>query len=152
MKLSSKGRYGVCALFDIAFHDEGGSTQLKDIAERQGIPARFLEQIFQDLKRAGLVASKRGPRGGYHLAKAQADIRLGDIVRALEGPVRLAPSPDDAKQHADSTGRVVTDAVFDTLAQEIEACFDARSLADLCADGEAMGLRRKPPRRYVYAI
>jgi len=63
VKLSNKGRYGVRAIFDIAFHNEGRATQIKEIAERQAIPPRFLEQIFQDLKRAGLVASRRGPRG-----------------------------------------------------------------------------------------
>ena len=62
VKLSNKGRYAVRALFDIAYFNEGQPTQAKDIAERQGIPPRFLEQIFQDLKRAGIVGSKRGPR------------------------------------------------------------------------------------------
>jgi Rrf2 family protein len=56
VKLSSKGRYGVRAVFDVAFHNDGKATQIKDIAERQAIPARFLEQIFQDLKRAGIAS------------------------------------------------------------------------------------------------
>ena len=89
VKLSNKGRYGVRALFDIAFHNDGRPTQIKDIAEREAIPARFLEQIFQDLKRAGLVGAKRGPRGGYHLARPAEEIRLGDVVRALEGPITI---------------------------------------------------------------
>src|SRR3954462_11883575 len=87
VKLSNKGRYGVRAMFDVAFHGDGGSAQIKDIAEREGIPARFLEQIFQDLRRAGLVSSKRGPRGGYQLARPGREISLGDILRALEGPL-----------------------------------------------------------------
>ncbi|HJK98715.1 MAG TPA: Rrf2 family transcriptional regulator [Polyangiaceae bacterium LLY-WYZ-14_1] len=154
MKLSNKGRYGVSALFDIAFHNDGLATQTKDIAERQGIPARFLEQIFQDLKRAGLVTSKRGPKGGYQLARPTDAIRLGDVIRALEGPVQLGPPPDDVKatRGAESTGRQVTDAAFAELSEQIEACFDGKTLADLCAQGEALGLRRQPPRRYVYAI
>ncbi len=86
MKLSNKGRYAVRALFDIAFYNDGKPTQVKDIAEREGIPPRFLEQIFQDLKRAGIVGSKRGPQGGYSLARRASEIRLGDVVRALEGP------------------------------------------------------------------
>ena len=68
----------------------GRPTQVKDISERAAIPARFLEQIFQDLKRAGLVGAKRGPRGGYHLAKPALEIRLGDVVRALEGPIAIS--------------------------------------------------------------
>jgi Rrf2 family iron-sulfur cluster assembly transcriptional regulator len=89
VKLSSKGRYAVRALFDIAFYNEGRPTQVKDIADRQNIPPRFLEQIFQELKRAGIVGSKRGPQGGYLLAQGADAIRLGDVVRALEGPISL---------------------------------------------------------------
>jgi Rrf2 family protein len=148
VKLSNKGRYGVCAIFDIAFHNDGRATQIKDIAERQDIPARFLEQIFQDLKRAGLVSSRRGPRGGYQLARAASEIRLGDIVRALEGAIELAPK----NQTGDATSRAVTDEAFANVSRRIEACFDDVTIESLCERGEAMGFRRKPPNRYVYVI
>jgi Rrf2 family protein len=150
VKLSNKGRYGVRAIFDIAFHSGGKATQIKDISRRQAIPPRFLEQIFQDLKRAGLVTSKRGPRGGYALAMAADDIRLGDIVRALEGPIVLAGP--DADRNADETSQVVTETVFSELSANIEACFDAITIQDLCERGDAHGVRRAPPRRYVYSI
>ncbi len=150
MKLSNKGRYGIRALFDIAFHNEGGPTQIKDIAARQGIPARFLEQIFQDLKKASLVTSKRGPRGGYALAQRPAEVRLGDILRALEGPVVLLDPSETPPE--DTMSRAITDEAFSELATSIEACFDAISLQDLCDRGEAHGGRRRAPRRYVYAI
>src|SRR6478735_9898893 len=94
VKLSNKGRYGVRALFDIAFYNEGRPTQVREIAEREVIPPRFLEQIFQDLKKAGLIGSKRGPRGGYHLAKPAAEISLGDVIRAHEGPVAVMLAED----------------------------------------------------------
>ncbi len=150
MKLSNKGRYGVRAIFDIAFHSGGKATQIKDISRRQAIPPRFLEQIFQDLKRAGLVTSKRGPRGGYALAMEAADIRLGDILRALEGPVVLASANGDAE--GDETSRAVTEDAFSELSDSIEACFDAMTIQDLCDRGDAHGVRRGPPRRYVYSI
>ena len=150
MKLSNKGRYGVRAIFDIAFHSGGKATQIKDISRRQAIPPRFLEQIFQDLKRAALVTSKRGPRGGYALAMAPDDIRIGDIVRALEGPIVLAGA--DGNGDADETSRVVTENVFSELSDSIEACFDAVTIQDLCDRGDAHGVRRAPPRRYVYSI
>lgn len=150
MKLSNKGRYGVRAIFDIAFHSGGKATQIKDISRRQAIPPRFLEQIFQDLKRAGLVTSKRGPRGGYALAMEADDVRVGDIVRALEGPVDLVGS--DPNDTADETSRVVTEDVFSELSNNIEACFDAVTIQDLCDRGDAHGVRRAPPRRYVYSI
>ena len=151
MKLSNKGRYGVRAIFDIAFHSGGKATQIKDISRRQAIPPRFLEQIFQDLKRAGLVTSKRGPRGGYALAINAEDIRVGDIVRALEGPTVLAGGAEGTGT-GDEMSRVVTEEVFSELSNSIEACFDAITIQDLCDRGDAHGVRRAPPRRYVYSI
>jgi Rrf2 family transcriptional regulator, iron-sulfur cluster assembly transcription factor len=151
VKLSSKGRYGVRAVFDIAFHNEGRATQIKDIAERQAIPPRFLEQIFQDLKRAALVVSKRGPRGGYQLARPAAEIKLGDVVRALEGPIAVAISREDGKNGGDATSRTVTEEAFREISDRIEASFDAITIQDLCDKGEALG-SRETPRRYVYVI
>lgn len=152
MKLSNKGRYGVKAIFDIAFHNHGKATQIKEIAERQAIPPRFLEQIFQDLKRAGLVSSKRGPRGGYQLALSPAEIRVGDIVRALEGPVVLSQAARGDDEQGDPTGRAVTDEAFEDLAAQIEACLDGKTIEDLCERGESLGYRRRPPSKYVYVI
>jgi len=152
VKLSNKGRYGVRAIFDIAFHSGGKPTQIKDISRRQAIPPRFLEQIFQDLKRAGLVTSKRGPRGGYALAMEPDDVRLGDIVRALEGPIVLGSGDRNGNVEGDETSRVVTENAFSELSDSIEACFDAITIQDLCDRGDAHGVRRAPPRRYVYSI
>ncbi len=151
VKLSNKARYGVRAMFDIAYHNDGSPTQIRSIAERQSIPPRFLEQIFQDLKRAGLVTSKRGPKGGYALALPSDEVRLGDIIRAVEGPIVLTSS-DAHRPGGDATSRQITEEAFADLGRSIEGCLDAMSLADLCARGEAEGVRRKPPRRYVYSI
>ena len=152
MKLSNKGRYGVRAVFDIAFHSRGTATQIKEISQRQGIPPRFLEQIFQDLKRAGLVSSKRGPKGGYQLALKAEEIRIGDIVRAVEGPVVLQTPQSSVRQEGDPRSRQITETLFGELATQIEACLDAVSIEDLCERGEEAGLRRAPARRYVYSI
>lgn len=151
MKLSNKGRYGVRALFDIAFHNDGRPTQIKDIAAREAIPARFLEQIFQDLKKAGLVGAKRGPRGGYHLARPAREIRLGDVVRALEGPIAITGRTDETKPSDDTPGKDVTDAVFRELSGRIEACFDAITIADMCQRGDDLGLRKQHDS-YSYVI
>lgn len=153
VKLSNKGRYAVRAVFDIAFYNDGRPTQVKDIAEREAIPPRFLEQIFQDLKRAGLVGSKRGPQGGYSLARRASEIRLGDVVRALEGPIVLGERDSGQKRggHA-AESRRVTESVFRDLALRVEACFDAVTIADVCARAEQLGLRRPKPQRYVYVI
>lgn len=154
MKLSNKGRYAVRALFDIAFFNGGQPTQVKDIAERQQIPPRFLEQIFQDLKRAGLVGSKRGPQGGYNLALNATKVSLGDVVRALEGPISLGDKdaePPSPKEAAGSSRRV-TERIFQDLSAHVEACFDAITIQQICDQAEADGLQRPGAERYVYVI
>jgi len=150
VKLSKKGRYAVRALFDIAFHNEGQPTQVKDIAERQHIPPRFLEQIFQDLKRAGIVASKRGPQGGYSLARRPEEIRLGDVVRALEGPLVL--SEESAGSDRAAPSRRVTEAVFRDLSAQVERCFDGFTIATICERADAFGVRRPGANRPAYVI
>ncbi len=161
MKLSSKGRYAVRALFDIAFYNDGKPTQVKDIAERQDIPPRFLEQIFQDLKRAGLIGSKRGPQGGYNLQVASSEIRVGDILRVTEGPISLCegveapdaqPSPTRAFGHGHASGRDVTETMFNELSSRIEACLDDVSIQDMCDRAEKAGLRKPGIHRYQYVI
>jgi Rrf2 family protein len=90
MKLSKRGEYGLKAMIDLASQDEPTAvTQIKDIAKRQQIPVKFLEQILLTLKNAGLLRSRAGVGGGYYLAKAPAEITLGQVVRTLDGP--LAP-------------------------------------------------------------
>ncbi len=147
MKLSNKGRYGVRALFDIAFHNDGRPTQIREIAEREVIPARFLEQIFQDLKKAGLIGSKRGPRGGYLLARPADQIRVGDVIRALEGPVAVVD-----EEGARAKGPDAITSVFRDIAANVERCFDAVTIADVCARGAELGLRSRAKERQSYAI
>src|SRR5215472_5150106 len=86
MRLSLQLQYAVCGVFDLAYNGQGEPVQIRVISERQGIPARYLEQIFQRLRRARLVQSKRGPGGGYTLARRPAEITLRDVVEAVEGP------------------------------------------------------------------
>lgn len=148
MRLSNKGRYAVRALFDIAYFNGGQATQAKDIAERQGIPPRFLEQIFQDLKRAGIVVSKRGPQGGYSLAGEPDSVRLGDVIRALEGPLLLS----GGNEHGEDEVVSVTEAVFRDLSQRVESCFDEVTLADICERAQSMGLPRAHKETYSYVI
>lgn len=150
VKLSNKGRYGVRAMFDIAFHNSGRPTQIREIAERELIPARFLEQIFQDLKKAGLIASKRGPRGGYHLARPAEEITLGDVLRALEGPALVSLSEDESASKRSTPD--ATAAVFRELAVAVEKCFDAISIADVCERGQALGIHRRSRERSSYVI
>ncbi len=146
LRLSNRARYAVRALYDLAFSsaDPDVPAQVRDVAGRQRIPMRFLEQIFQELKRAGLVESKRGPRGGFRLARSPDDVRLGDVLRAVEGPVALAPQPSRTirkDRHHVADMREVADAFLADLGRSVERCFDDVTLRDLCARGEELGLR-----------
>jgi Rrf2 family protein len=154
VKLSNKDRYALGALYDLAFYAGGRAAQVKDIAERQGIPPRFLEQIFQELKRVGLVTSKRGPQGGYALARPASEIRLGDLVRALDGPIVLSDLREaalDRKKPGFDTRRV-TESILGDVSQRIEACFDAITIADFCSRAHDLGISRPTASRIVYSI
>ncbi len=97
MKLSTKARYGIRALLDIALHDLEGPVLLREIAKRQDISRNYLEQILISLKAAGLVRSERGNRGGFILAKPPSEIRLDQAVQVLEGKISLVECVDDPK-------------------------------------------------------
>jgi Rrf2 family transcriptional regulator, iron-sulfur cluster assembly transcription factor len=157
MRLSTKTRYGVRAVFDIAYHGHGepqaAATQARDIARREDIPLRYLEQIFQDLKRAGLVESKRGPRGGYYLKKEPAAITLAEVVRALQGPIEemFIVEEDDAGGKAASS-RQVTTALWKDLAGHVSSWFDSVTIADLVKRGRALGVPRAGAPQPMYFI
>ena len=84
MKLTTMSRYGTRAIFDIAYNSTGFPVQVKDIAERQQIPIKYLEQIFHKLKKTDFIKSERGPGGGYVLTKDPGEISVGDIVKAVK--------------------------------------------------------------------
>src|SRR5262245_64493094 len=87
VRFSLQVQYAICGVFDLAYNGHGEPVQIRVISERQGIPARYLEQIFGRLRRSEIVASKRGPGGGYTLARAAASITLREVVEAVEGPL-----------------------------------------------------------------
>ncbi len=91
MKLSTRGSYGTRAMLELALHVDEGPMQLKEIARRQAVSERYLEQLVIALKVAGLVKSTRGAKGGFILARHPADIKLSEVVQVLEGS--LAPMP-----------------------------------------------------------
>ncbi len=86
MKISTRGHYGVLAMTVLARHYGGNPISIKEIAEEKNLSASYLEQLLAPLRRAGLVRSVRGPRGGYHLASVPEDITVGDVLEVLEGP------------------------------------------------------------------
>lgn len=97
MKLSTKCRYGLRALIDLAVYSESGHVALHEIAARQDISLKYLEQDFSVLRRAGIIKSVKGAQGGYMLARAPSEILLSDIVSVLEGDLLLIETDDSAK-------------------------------------------------------
>lgn len=140
------------ALFDIAFYNQGRPTQVKDIAEREGIPPRFLEQIFQDLKRAGLVGSKRGPQGGYSLLRPPNEISVGEILRVTDGPVQLTEETSEQDRSLPDGCRQATESVFQDLSLRVESCLDGFSVADICERAEQLGVKKPGSQKYSYVI
>lgn len=154
MKLSSKSSYALRALFDMAYHTPGERSKIETISEREGIPPRFLEQIFLNLKKAGLVGSRRGRGGGYYLKKPAEAITLAHIIRAVEGETceslcrdTPAPSPDGTP-----TGHCVVAGVWNELAERIDELLVATTLADIVQRAEAMGVKRAGFQKFTYMI
>lgn len=96
MKMSTKGRYAVMAMIDIASHSHGEPVSLAEIAQRQDISQEYLEQLFGKLRRAGLVDSSRGPGGGYRLARTPAETAISDIILAADEELQLTRCGGDA--------------------------------------------------------
>jgi len=154
MRLSTQSRYGVRAIFDIAYHSEGLETQVKDISRRQGISQRYLEQIFQKLKKAGIVGSKRGPSGGYFLGKKPESISLGEVIRVTEGginPVRCI-NAEDSRQPCERSAECVTKIVWNEAGKRLTDYFDSVTIRDLCNLAREMGIKKDFDKRFMYYI
>ena len=104
MKVSLRSTYGIMAAVDLAMQDGSAPIQAKSIARRQGIPARFLEQVLHEMKRAGLVSSLRGAQGGYVLSKKASELSVAEILEALDGPF-LAVSGLNGQKHLRHSGK-----------------------------------------------
>jgi Rrf2 family transcriptional regulator, iron-sulfur cluster assembly transcription factor len=153
VKLSTKTRYGVRAVFDIAYHNAGGPTQARDIAKRQDVPLRYLEQIFQELRRANLVDAKRGPKGGYFLSRTPESITLGDVIRAVQGPIDLLAAEDEARpRNGARTSKQVPADIWRELATKVAGVFDSVTIRDLCQRGEQLGINRGDGQPHMYFI
>lgn len=121
MKLSTKGRYGVRLMFDLAMHYGKGPIFLKDIAERQGISEKYLWQLIPPLKQAGLVTSTRGAHGGYELSKSPDQMTVREIVSAVEGPLSLVDCVGDPSICARKDACVVNGVWSEISAKLIQA-------------------------------
>ena len=133
MKLSTKGRYAVMAMADLAHHSNGRPVALAEVAMRQEISLSYLEQLFGRLRRGGLVNSVRGPGGGYVLARNPDQMRIADILLAVDEPIkatRCSPgSPNGCHSHR---GRCLTHDLWEELGNQIYLYLSSVTLADVC--------------------
>ncbi len=141
MKISTKGRYGVMAMFDLAMAYGQGPISLKSIAERQGLSENYLEQLIAPLRRVGLVHSIRGAQGGYVLARDPQAVTVGDVIRVLEGPIAPVDCVMEERVGEYCARPVcVTRNVWAKLRDSMIRVLDGISLADLCQDARDSGL------------
>ena len=132
MRLSTKGRYAVMAMVDLAKHNEGEPIALAEIAERQEISLSYLEQLFAKLRIAGLVRSVRGPGGGYLLGHAAQETRIADIILAVDEPIRATRcSPGAPVGCRGSKTRCLTHDLWEELGNQIHLYLSSVSLADV---------------------
>lgn len=140
MKLSTKGRYGLRAVIDLAMHDNEEAVALSQIAERQGVSMNYLEQLIAKLKKAGIVNGIRGAQGGYKLAKSADKISVGAILRALEGDL----SPVDCSEVSGMEGTsgcsnsdsCVTKYVWKRISDSINEAVDGIMLSELVEENK----------------
>jgi Rrf2 family transcriptional regulator, iron-sulfur cluster assembly transcription factor len=133
MRLSTKGRYAVMAMVDLAQHSDGDPVSLAEIADRQEISLSYLEQLFAMLRKGGLVRSVRGPGGGYLLAHNRRETRIADIILAVDEPIRATRcTPGAPIGCRGNKTRCLTHDLWEELGNQIHLFLSSVSLADVC--------------------
>ena len=157
MRVTTRTRYAIRALYDLAFHRRGQAAQSREIAERQQIPPRYLEQILRELRQAGIVEARRGPRGGYALARAPETVSLADVLRAVRGPLEQMFALEDTRTQGGRGARRRAEAqpdvpgvVWGEVTGRLVAVLESVTLQDLVSRAEAAGVPRAtaPPTMY----
>ncbi|WP_087022848.1 Fe-S cluster assembly transcriptional regulator IscR [Thaumasiovibrio subtropicus] len=134
MRLTSKGRYAVTAMLDVALHSQEGPVPLAEISERQGISLSYLEQLFSRLRKAGLVASVRGPGGGYRLGDEADNIAVGTVIAAVDESVDATKC--QGKADCQGGTRCLTHALWRDLSSRISGFLDNITLGELMKNNE----------------
>ena len=147
IRLSTKGRYGTRAMLELALSQDNRPVLLRDIAGRQGISTKYLEQIMPSLKSAGLVNSNRGASGGYFLARPPGKINMREIVEALEGPLKLVDCVGNARLCPEA-GICAARELWQEAGSSISGILESRTLADL-AEKQRKKSKSRPP---MYSI
>ena len=146
MKITYKGDYALKALLDLALHYDTGLVTIHDLAKRSDIPIKFLEQVLLDLKRGGFVESRRGNIGGYLLAKAPGDIKVGDVVRYIDGPIEPIACADKKYSGCGSIYKCAFRNIWQDVAKVTSDIIDHVTFEDLVNKTKAAA------RTTVYSI
>ncbi|NLM96021.1 MAG: Rrf2 family transcriptional regulator [Halanaerobiaceae bacterium] len=141
MRISTRGRYGLRAIIDLANNEYRGAIPLREISQRQNISEQYLEQLFASLRKSGLVKSIRGAHGGYLLNDSPEKITVKDILTALEGPIAPADCvlSEDILEKCNNGGNCVTRKVWIMIKENLEELLDSVTLAELKAESQNWG-------------
>lgn len=141
MRLSTKGRYGLMAMFQLALEYGNGPIPLKYIAEKQNLSESYLEQLFSTLRREGLLTSVRGAQGGYELSKKPEDITVGEVLRALEGDMAPADCAGNDISECAMEDSCVTKLVLVKIKESIDEVIDSITLRHMVIDSEKLKIK-----------
>ncbi|GHU23642.1 Rrf2 family transcriptional regulator [Spirochaetia bacterium] len=144
MKISTRGRYGIRLLIDLAEHSHEAPISLASVAERQNISLRYLEQVALSLRRAGFLRSIKGSSGGYTLARSSHDIIIGDALRILEGDMLVVDMPIPGI-HETKLQKCIRHVIFDPLNERVAAIIDSKTLSSMVGTVD-------PDESYMYFI
>lgn len=150
MRISLQALYAICGVFDLAYNGKGEPIQVRVIGDRQRIPSRYLEQIFQRLRRANLVRGKRGPGGGYILARAASEITLRDVVEAVEGSLEEILATGLPPSGRERVFR--PDFLWPELAAAVALSLDRIDFESLCRKAARSAVPRAHPDSDMYFI
>lgn len=141
MKLSTKGRYGVKAMVELAIHYGAEPISIKTISVSQGISEYYLEQLFSPLRKANLIKSIRGAQGGYVLNKEPKDITIADIINVLEGPIEISGCVEG--EVCDNEDGCATKLLWERIKNSIDEVMDSTTLQDIVDDNEKIRIKNQ---------
>jgi Rrf2 family protein len=145
VRISAKGEYAIKAMVDLALHDGQDLQPIQDVAARQGIPQRYLEQVLLQLKRSGFLYARRGSAGGYRLSRPADQVTVGEILRAVEGP---PPGPDSPRRGGRGEDAAGLQELWQEIAEAVASVVDRTTLDDL----RRRALDRRRATRPMYHI
>ncbi len=144
MRLSTKGRYGLRALVDLALNAREEHVPLYSIAERQGISIQYLEHVFSALRKAGVVKSVKGPRGGYSLSEPAGQIRIGAVLEVLEGSHSILKDLQQDEEAPGPIERAVRQRLWKPVDEAVAGILDATTLEDLAEEARRLDADTQP--------